>query len=235
PTDPTELVDQNLGEAMTVPLDARQLQPGQTLSENVVDPNTGEILADKNRPLDAEIIAQMREQKLHEIAVVVEAGTLIDNRLAQRIVASGGKTITLMKPSTSCSTTNDLLMLFGKPMTVDKPNKDNVLGCRLLEDVKNPQTGEIVVRSFNPEDKAFQVIDRDIAKKIDGLQLDSLEVLEVNEYVERSLNQDRIHGVHTEREALIDIYRNIRPGDPATVDSGRSLLANVFVDRRRYD
>ncbi|HET6384611.1 MAG TPA: DNA-directed RNA polymerase subunit beta [Armatimonadota bacterium] len=235
PADAADLVDQRLGEPVTVPLDARHLQPGQMLAESIVDPNTGEILADKSKPLDPEVIAALRELKMHEIAVVVEPGAEIDNRMAQRLIASGRKTITLLKPSTPCSSTNDLLMLFGRPVTVDKPNKDNVLGRRLVQDVKNPETGEILVRAINPEDKSYQIIDREIAKQIEAANLDSVDVLVVNEYVEKSLNQDRLHNVHAEREALIDIYRNIRPGDPATVDSGKSLLANVFVDRRRYD
>ena len=235
PAEAAELVDQRLGEPLTVPMDARQLQPGQVLAENVVDANTGEILGDKHRSLDPELIGTLRELKLTNIPVVVEAGTDIDSRLALRIVATGKTSIKLLKPRAPASTTNELLHLFGIPTTIAAPNKDNVFGKRLLQDVKNPQTGELIARAINAEDKSYQIIDRDIAKKIELAQLESLDVLEVNEYVEKTLSVDRIHNVHGEREALIDIYRNIRPGDPATVDSGRSLLANVFVDRRRYD
>ena len=34
---------------------------------------------------------------------------------------------------------------------------------------------------------------------------------------------------------VIDIYRKIRPGDPATMESARNLLKNIFYDSRRYD
>ena len=36
-------------------------------------------------------------------------------------------------------------------------------------------------------------------------------------------------------EALIELYKRLRPGDPPTVDSAQTLLTNVFFDSRRYD
>ncbi|HHU22658.1 MAG TPA: DNA-directed RNA polymerase subunit beta [Clostridiales bacterium] len=39
----------------------------------------------------------------------------------------------------------------------------------------------------------------------------------------------------TREEALLEIYRKLRPGDPPTMDSAEALLDNLFFDRRRYD
>jgi len=39
----------------------------------------------------------------------------------------------------------------------------------------------------------------------------------------------------TRDEALLEIYRKLRPGDPPTLDSAEALLDNLFFDRRRYD
>ena len=36
-------------------------------------------------------------------------------------------------------------------------------------------------------------------------------------------------------EALLEIYRKLRPGEPPTVDSAETLLHNLFFDPRRYD
>lgn len=41
--------------------------------------------------------------------------------------------------------------------------------------------------------------------------------------------------VETEEEALIEIYRRLRPGDPPTVDSARSFLNTLFFDAKRYN
>jgi len=39
----------------------------------------------------------------------------------------------------------------------------------------------------------------------------------------------------TEEEALIELYRRLRPGEPPTVDSAKTLINNMFFDQRRYD
>src|ERR671910_277607 len=47
-----------------------------------------------------------------------------------------------------------------------------------------------------------------------------------------TLNWDPIH---THEEALIEIYRRLRPGDPPTLDSSRSLFENMFFNPQKYD
>ncbi len=39
----------------------------------------------------------------------------------------------------------------------------------------------------------------------------------------------------TEEEALLEVYKKLRPGEPPTVDSARSLLHSLFFDPKRYD
>ena len=39
----------------------------------------------------------------------------------------------------------------------------------------------------------------------------------------------------TYEEAMLEIYRKLRPGDPPTVESSETLLEGLFYDRRRYD
>ena len=41
--------------------------------------------------------------------------------------------------------------------------------------------------------------------------------------------------VNTQEEALLDIYRKLRPGEPANVDAAQALLNNFYFDSRRYD
>ncbi len=40
---------------------------------------------------------------------------------------------------------------------------------------------------------------------------------------------------HDEEEALKDIYRRLRPGDPPTVANARGLLRRLFFDPKKYD
>ena len=48
----------------------------------------------------------------------------------------------------------------------------------------------------------------------------------------KSLKKDP---AHDEEEALKDIYRRLRPGDPPTVANARGLLKRLFFDPKNYD
>jgi len=51
-------------------------------------------------------------------------------------------------------------------------------------------------------------------------------------YVQATLDRDP---VKREDEALLELYKKMRPGDPATIDNARSLVKNMFFNARRYD
>ncbi|HVB75645.1 MAG TPA: DNA-directed RNA polymerase subunit beta [Ktedonobacteraceae bacterium] len=51
-------------------------------------------------------------------------------------------------------------------------------------------------------------------------------------YVQATLEKDP---VKREDEALLELYKKMRPGDPATIDNARSLVKNMFFNGRRYD
>ena len=51
-------------------------------------------------------------------------------------------------------------------------------------------------------------------------------------YMQATLDRDP---VKREEEALLELYKKLRPGDPATVDNARSLVKNLFFNPRRYD
>ena len=51
-------------------------------------------------------------------------------------------------------------------------------------------------------------------------------------YIEATLEKDTAKGSN---EALISVYRRLRPGDLATVDNARSLLENMFYNFKRFD
>ncbi len=51
-------------------------------------------------------------------------------------------------------------------------------------------------------------------------------------YIQATLDRDP---VKREDEALLELYKKLRPGDPATIDNARSLVKNLFFNRRRYD
>ena len=59
-----------------------------------------------------------------------------------------------------------------------------------------------------------------------------LDLFGASECIERTLEKD---ATENRDEALIEIYRRLRPGEPPTVESGRSLLEGLFFNPQRYD
>ena len=51
-------------------------------------------------------------------------------------------------------------------------------------------------------------------------------------YIDETLEKDPAHGVN---EALIEVYRRLRPGDLATVDNARQMIERMFFDFKRFD
>ena len=59
-----------------------------------------------------------------------------------------------------------------------------------------------------------------------------LEMFHNDERIRLTLEKDH---TENEAEALIEIYKRLRPGDPPTVENSRSLLNSLFFEHRRYD
>ena len=58
------------------------------------------------------------------------------------------------------------------------------------------------------------------------------EVFDNDARIVATLDKDTCN---SREEALVEIYRKLRPGDPPTVESSETLLEGLFYDRRRYD
>ncbi|SHN52808.1 DNA-directed RNA polymerase subunit beta [Desulfitobacterium chlororespirans DSM 11544] len=58
------------------------------------------------------------------------------------------------------------------------------------------------------------------------------ELFDDNEHIRITLERDNTESAE---EALVEIYKRLRPGEPPTVDSARSLLEALFFDPKRYD
>ena len=159
--------------------------------------------------------------------ILAKAGKKIDAALIKKakqatLPAEG---IAVQMPSTPSDTTGDIVELFGEHQIIENADKDQLLGMRVAQDLTDPKTGKIIL-------KAYGRIEKETVKKIESLGMSKIEVIKVNKYVESTLSQDT---THSKDEALLDIYRKLRPGDPATIESARSLLNSIFFDKRRYD
>ncbi|WP_342526919.1 DNA-directed RNA polymerase subunit beta [Chryseomicrobium sp. FSL W7-1435] len=65
-----------------------------------------------------------------------------------------------------------------------------------------------------------------------GTDQEIIDLLGDNEYLRNTLEKDN---TETTDKALLEIYERLRPGEPPTVDSAKSLLYSRFFDAKRYD
>ncbi len=88
--------------------------------------------------------------------------------------------------------------------------------------------GEIIVS------KAFEPLTIGVVRQLLTLGHKSLKVIDTNqdEILIKSLKKDP---ATNEEEALKDIYKRLRPGDPPTVANARALLKRLFFDPKKYD
>src|SRR5690606_5527077 len=91
-------------------------------------------------------------------------------------------------------------------------------------------TGEILA-------KANEVITAASAEKIIDAGITELRTLYVNDLDRGAYISDtlRIDPTKTRLEALVEIYRMMRPGEPPTKDAAENLFNNLFFNEERYD
>jgi DNA-directed RNA polymerase subunit beta len=103
-----------------------------------------------------------------------------------------------------------------------------------------PNRGAWLEFEFDANDVMFVRIDR--TRKIPvtillkalslGNNYELNELFNDHESIKNTLERDN---TQNEEEALIEIYKRLRPGEPPTVDSARSLFETLFFDSKRYD
>ncbi|MGF1451849.1 MAG: DNA-directed RNA polymerase subunit beta, partial [Opitutales bacterium] len=110
----------------------------------------------------------------------------------------------------------------------DALEMENVSNLVLVEDIVDAERGAVIARSFEP-------LTRTILKSIAQAGLSEIKVIDTtidDGAIIRSLKKDP---TRNEEEALRDIYKRLRPGEPPTVANARALLKRLFQDPKRYD
>jgi DNA-directed RNA polymerase subunit beta len=64
---------------------------------------------------------------------------------------------------------------------------------------------------------------------------DVLDKLRHPEYYQKSIEAANDEGISSEDQALLELYKKLRPGEPPSVSGGQSLLHSRFFDPKRYD
>ncbi len=103
-------------------------------------------------------------------------------------------------------------------------------GAFAASDVIDPSTGEVILEAN--EELSERVIAMAQEKNVEGIEIFFPEKDEIGPVLSQTLKKDPIQ---KHEEALIEIYRRLRPGDPPTLDSSRTLFENMFFNPQKYD
>jgi DNA-directed RNA polymerase subunit beta len=107
---------------------------------------------------------------------------------------------------------------------------EELVGNYLAEDLVNPKTGEIYAEAGEEiTEKSLKGLNEQGYKELPLLDIDHVNV---GAYIRNTLNADKNM---TREDALFDIYRVMRPGEPPTIDSAQNMFQSLFFDSERYD
>lgn len=109
-------------------------------------------------------------------------------------------------------------------------NIDGIIGRFASSDIIDPVTGEIVVECN--EEISADKFEEIRARNISNFKVLFIDNLHITSSFRDTLLVDKIS---TTDEALIEIYRRLRPGDPPTLKSSLALFDNLFFNPERYD
>jgi DNA-directed RNA polymerase subunit beta len=215
----------------SLPPSSKQLA-GRVLAEQLIDYQTGELVAEAGRMIDEDLGARIKQLRSNPDIEVA----------ATRL---------------QCATTRQLLDLFAERRTLDftaPADEENLRGWE--ESLREPtSTGNEFEYNFflaaplvDPHNekvvlKAYTHIDPDAIEKILNINPPKLEVYYCPALMAGALvldkTRDSVKGeeepAQMETLALSEVHKTLRPGDPPTQDSARSLLNSFFFDPKRYD
>ena len=105
-----------------------------------------------------------------------------------------------------------------------------LIGAALAADVINEETGEVLV-ACNTE-ITEEVIEQFFETGVKTFETIYTNDLDCGPFVSHTL---RIDGTTSKLEAMVEIYRMMRPGEPPTKESAENLFSNLFFSPERYD
>jgi len=151
---------------------------GLRATADIVHPETGEVLAKKNRK--------------------------IGKKLAQKIVDAGIDRV--------------------------ETEAENIIGSFTAHDVIDPTTGEVILLCNTEVTEA--ALEAVVAAGIPYFDILYIDGIKVSDSFRKTLALDK---VNTQEEALLDIYRRLRPSSPPTVAEASKFFDNMFFNPDTYD
>src|ERR1700691_848474 len=142
-------------------------------------------------------------------------------------ITKGGETIVTQGRKITSSVYKDLQKAKIEQVEV---SANDLEGAYVAADVIDMETGEVLVEANH--EITDTIISRLMEAGIKTFDVFFPELDDVGNVISMTLKKD---GVKQQNEALLEIYRKLRPGDPPTVDTATQLFQGMFFDARKYD
>ncbi len=152
---------------------------------------------------------------------------LLGMKLARRIATKGGEEIAHSGRKVTAAVMKEIQKHRISEIEADLTDLE---GAFVAADVVDVNTGEVLLEA-NSEltaDKLSKMMDAGVTE----VHVFFPERDDVGTVISATLRRD---SVKQPQEALIEIYRKLRPGDPPTLDTATSLFHGMFFDPRKYD
>jgi DNA-directed RNA polymerase subunit beta len=171
----------------------------------------------------------IRDKKLYwTLEPGIERPTnLLGLKLTHRIAGKGGEEIA----HAGRKITPAILKEIHKAKISEIEVESNDLeGAWAASDIVDTTTGEVLLEANN--EITPEVLTKVLDSAVVELHIFFPERDDVGTVISQTLKRD---SVKTPQEALIEIYRKLRPGDPPTLDTATALFHGMFFDSRKYD
>ena len=109
-------------------------------------------------------------------------------------------------------------------------SSEDLAGRYIAEDIVNLETGQIYAEAGDELDAKLLAEIKD--QKVKEFHVLDIDHVNVGAFIRNTLNVDK--NANTQ-EALMDIYRVMRPGEPPTLEAATNLFHGLFFDSERYD
>ncbi|WAJ30805.1 DNA-directed RNA polymerase subunit beta [Antarcticirhabdus aurantiaca] len=111
-----------------------------------------------------------------------------------------------------------------------RATEEDLYGNYLAEDVVNYGTGEVYLEAGDEiDEKTLKIL---IDAGYEDVPVLDIDHVNVGAYIRNTLAADKNEG---RQDALFDIYRVMRPGEPPTMETGEAMFKSLFFDPERYD
>jgi DNA-directed RNA polymerase subunit beta len=105
-------------------------------------------------------------------------------------------------------------------------------GASTVADIVDPRTGEVILEANEPLSPRVLSVIQDPESQVGAFEIFFADRDEIGLMMSMTVKKDSIK---SPEEALIEIYRRMRPGDPPTLESSRNLFEGMFLNPQKYD